>query len=93
MGCLVMDEVVPMPDMSQPGAHLQECLNDLKFRAEECRAESRKQATLADAFEAAARKLERAMREEAQKARVLAGAPGSPKLYTEATVGLERRNG
>lgn len=68
----------PMPDMTQPGAHLESCLDDLKCRAEECRAESRKQATLADAYEQAARKLERAMREETEKARVPASAPGSP---------------
>lgn len=54
-------------NMSLPGAHIASCLEDLEVKVELCRAEARKQSTLADAYEESARKLRRAIRDEAAK--------------------------
>lgn len=58
-----------MPDMSLPGAHFESLLDDLKFRAETEVEEARKHSLWAEAYSDAARKLERAMNEEAAKAK------------------------
>ena len=56
-----------MPDMSLPGAHLQSLLEDLEFRAETEVEEARKHSLWAEAYQDAARKLRRALKEEAAK--------------------------
>lgn len=64
-----------MADLNLPGAHIASCLEDLDLKVEICRAEARKQSTLADAYEESARKLRRAIREEAAKLSNEAKAP------------------
>lgn len=56
-----------MPDMSVPGAHLQSLLEELEFRAETEVEEARKHSLWAEAYQDAARKLRRALKEEALK--------------------------
>ena len=56
-----------MPDMTVPGTHLQSLVDEWRFKADECYAESRKQTLRAEMYQLAARELERAMREESAK--------------------------
>ena len=68
-----------MPDMKQPGAHLEVLLDEFAFRAETERGEARKHTLFAEAFEQAHRQLARAMREEAEKSRAASnGSAGTP---------------
>lgn len=56
-----------MPDMSQPGAHLQELADEMQFNCEMAREEKKKQELKADMYETFARKLRRAIEEENRK--------------------------
>lgn len=56
-----------MPDMRLPGAHLESLLEEFEFRAETEVEEARKHSLWAEAYQDAARKLRRALKEEAAK--------------------------
>lgn len=57
-----------MPDMSKPGAHLRDVLEELDFKKWEHNKEATKHRIMAEVYEECHRRLKRAMDEEAAKA-------------------------
>ena len=73
-----------MPDMSKPGAHLKDCLSELRYKQEDHFREARKHEIMAQTYQEAAMKLERALDKEAERSSQSEAENSGDKRYQSA---------